>query len=296
MDMLVVGASGLLGSSVVRTALDRDFEVSGTYYTNKPSFDIDLFEADIRGLERIEQVIEINDPDFVVNCAALTDVDECEVNPDKAEAINAIGAKYIAEITAERDIQLIHSSTDYVFDGKQDDRYSELSPPNPVQVYGRSKLEGEENVIRTHQDPLIIRVSFVYGRHGASRELDGFPAWITKKIYNNEEINLFTNQCVTPTRAGYAAEIICRLAKIAVDVPDVLHVASKSCITPYEFGKEIVDILNKDPALIEKQDMKELNRPAERPVNTCLSTKCVDELLGEQSPSFRADLRRILSS
>jgi len=284
MKILVIGASGLVGSSLVRTCLEREVEVVGTYHTERPAFDTELLELDLRDGDRIRAVVEEVTPDAVVNCAAYTDVDGCERNPELARAVNAAGPGVLAEVCAERDVAFVHLSTDYVFDGETDEPYTEADDPNPIQVYGETKLEGEQRVLEAHSEAVVCRLSFVWGRHGATGNLEGFPAWVLGRARGGESVPLFTDQYVTPTRAGYAAEIVLDL--LDRDAQGVFHVANQGCVTPYEFGSLVLK-KGKPSAteLLAKSSLEDVERVAPRPKATCLSMERIKGILGHKQPT-----------
>jgi len=179
MRVLVVGSNGLLGGNVVETAREQGFEAAGTYHMSKPSFEIPLEKLDLREVEQLRSIVNEFSPHVVVNCAAMTDVDGCESDPDTACAVNGDAPGVIAEICDEANSYLVHVSTDYVFDGCARRPYKESDDPSPKQVYGESKLAGERSVRDTEADALVTRLSFVYGIHRSNGELTGFPAWVS---------------------------------------------------------------------------------------------------------------------
>jgi len=291
MKILVIGANGLVGSSLVRTCLERGIRVVGTYHTEQPAFDIELLELDLRDGDRIRAVVEEVAPDAVVNCAAYTDVDGCERNPELAHTVNAAGPGVLAEVCAERDVAFVHLSTDYVFDGETDEPYTEADDPNPIQVYGETKLEGERQVLEAYSEAIVCRLSFVWGRHGATGDLEGFPAWVLGRVQSGEEVPLFTDQWVTPTRAGDASEVILEL--LECDVEGLFHVASQDCVTPYRFGELVLGFSESSQTdLLEKSSSANVNREADRPAFTCLST---EELENKRS-TLESDIESVLTS
>ncbi|MEA5388502.1 sugar nucleotide-binding protein [Haloarculaceae archaeon H-GB2-1] len=189
MRVLTLGINGLLGSNVVTSALDQNHEVFGTYHTTVPSFDISMQQLDVTETDRVSEVVRSVDPDWVINCAAMTDVDGCERAPDRASEINAQPMEALSEACSNSSARLLHVSTDYVFGGGQTGPYDELATPDPRQVYGRSKLAGEQIVRKQAQDPLIARLSFVYGIHRHSKSLAGFPAWLMSALDENESVS-----------------------------------------------------------------------------------------------------------
>jgi len=245
--------------------------------------------------EDFEELLAEFSPSVVVNCAAMTDVDECEKQPELAHAINADAPGAMARYCSERGIGFVHVSTDYVFDGESNERYDEGSEPNPLQTYGRSKLAGDRNVRSAHDSPLIVRPSFVYGVNRASEtpELTGFPAWVRSRLADGQEIPLFTDQYVTPSRAGSTAETL--LGLIDDGASGAYHVAARSCVTPCEFGRVIASTIGAGTDALEEGSQSDVDRPATRPVNTCLDVEKVEERLGRAQPTLRADVDAIAS-
>lgn len=229
MEVLVTGAAGLLGSNVVTRAFDAGHHVTGTYHTTVPELPVPTRRLDIRDTDAFRSIAEELVPDMVVNCAAMTDVDDCEASPDRAEAINGRAPGELAATCAAAGITFVHVSSDYVFDGESESKYAEAAEPNPIQAYGRSKLLGEKRVRENHPTPLVVRPSFVYGIHGASGELQGFPAWVVSRLGGGEDAPLFVDQRVTPSRAGQAAKSILEL--VAAGADGTYHVASRDCIS-----------------------------------------------------------------
>lgn len=291
MDLLVVGANGLLGSNLVKAALDSEWTVAGTFHTTAPDLAVPLTRLDIRETAEISRIIRSYDPDHVVNCAALTDVDGCEEEPDAAADINATAPGELASVCQEDDRVFAHVSTDYVFDGTRMERYVETATTNPVQVYGETKLEGERAVRRAMDDAIVTRLSFVYGVHRGTGELTGFPAWVRDQLAAREEVSLFVDQRVTPSRAGQAASVIQELLR--EQRRGTYHVASRSCVTPYEFGDAIRDSMDTRKGLLANGTQSDLDRPATRPSDTCLDVTKVEEHLGRRQPTLTEDLQAI---
>lgn len=291
MSMLVVGASGLVGSVLVERARERGMQVAGTYNTTQPSLDVPLFQLDIRDQTAVRDVFDQVQPDVVVNCAAVTDVDECEANPETARAVNTTGAKTVAESCTKHGARFVQLSTDYVFGGHQRTSYREDDDPNPGQVYGQSKLDGEQATLEAAPKALICRLSFVFGHHGGTSEMTGFPAWVLGRARAGKQIPLYTDQHITPTRAGYAAEIVLKL--LSTEQKGTFHVASRDCVTPHKFGIIVLDEVGDDTTLVEKSSLDEVKRDAPRPAYTCLSTGKLADKLGEDPPSLRTEVKTL---
>lgn len=288
MRLLVVGANGLLGSNVVRTAQRRDWTVAGTYRSTRPAFDVPLTQFDLREHGDFDAVLDEHDPDAVVNCAAMTDVDGCEATPERARVVNGKGPGGLAAACERADARFVHVSTDYVFDGEASTPYDETAEPNPVQVYGETKLAGERAVRAESETALLTRLSFVWGRHGDTGELTGFPAWVRGRLQAGDSVPLFTDQWVTPTRAGQAAETI--LSLVEHDSTGCYHVACSSCVTPYEFGTVIAEREGADPDLLREGSAGDVDREAARPTYSCLDVEKVTAELGRPQPTVREDV------
>lgn len=288
MRVLVLGVGGLLGSNVATEAADRGVDVAGTYHSTRPSFEMPLDQLDIRDTDTVQELIDTHGPDAIVNCAAMTDVDDCEENPEMAREVNGRAPGQVAELCNDRGIAFVHVSTDYVFDGRGDRPYDESAATGPIQVYGESKLQGEHAVQDTHDSALVPRLSFVWGIHRASNELTGFPAWVRGRLLDGEPTPLFTDQNVTPSRAGAAAATILDL--LALEHDGLFHIAAQSCITPYDFGTSLCDRLDVDAGLIEGGQQSDVDRPAARPQYTCLDVSKVESVLVIPQPTLEADL------
>jgi dTDP-4-dehydrorhamnose reductase len=291
MQLLVVGAAGLLGSNVVAVSSERGYDVVGTYHSTEPPFDIPLYELDIRDCDRFREILNEHEPDAVFNCAAMTDVDGCESRSGVAYEVNGDAPGQLAAVCEEYEVEFAHVSTDYVFDGTKSEPYFETDEPNPVQEYGASKLEGERAVQSSHSSPLIARLSFVYGIDRSTGELTGFPAWVRGRLERGEETPLFVDQHVTPSRAGSTAETL--IDAVEQEVSGLFHVASRSCLTPYEFGERICESMNASESLLDEGSQTALDRPATRPEYTCLDVSKIEEQLGRAQPTLREDLAAI---
>ena len=208
MRLLIVGANGLLGSNVVYAGRQRGWDVCGTYHSTRPAFDVPLTQFDLGDYEEFGDLLEKYEPDVVVNCAAMTDVDGCERDPERAQLLNGDAPGGLAAHCAAHNVEFVHISTDYVFDGTARDPYAEEATPNPVQAYGKSKLDGERAVRSESEHALIARLSFVWGIHRSTGNLTGFPAWVRDQLRSDEAVPLFTDQWVTPKRAGQAADTL----------------------------------------------------------------------------------------
>lgn len=288
MAVLVIGANGLLGSATVKLLLRRETDVIGAYHSESPQFDIPLVQLDVKKTDPMATLIDKYEVETVINCAALTDVDACETNPELANKVNSIAPGRLATICSSREIDFVHFSTDYVFDGQSESFYTENDPPRPVQTYGHSKLAGERSVRDAKPDSLILRLSFLYGSRGDSGELEGFPQWVAQNLVAGESVQLFTDQYLTPSRVGQVAKTT--LSLLDSDTSGLFHVASRSCVTPYEFGIEVSDLIDGDETLITPSSISNIDRNAKRPQCSCLDVSKVERRLERQQPTLSEDL------
>ncbi|MFM9054005.1 MAG: SDR family oxidoreductase, partial [Solirubrobacterales bacterium] len=153
MKILVTGADGMLGQDLVEVSLAAGHEVRGLGRT----------DLDVTDPERVRDRLEIDRPDVVVNCAAWTDVDGAEDDPEGADLVNGEGAANVAEAAASVDARVLYVSTDYVFDGTKGEPYLESDPPAPISAYGRSKLKGEEATLFANPRAFVVRTSWLFG-------------------------------------------------------------------------------------------------------------------------------------
>lgn len=294
MRLLVVGGNGLLGSNVVYAGRQRGWDVTATYHSTRPAFDIPLIQFDLREYADFGGILDDHGPDVVVNCAAMTDVDACEANPERAHVLNGEAPGALAAQCRATGVDFIHVSTDYVFDGATRRPYHERDPPNPVQAYGESKLTGERAVSEESASALITRLSFVWGIHRSTDELAGFPAWVRDRAVADEAVPLFTDQWVTPTRAGQAAETLLDL--IEVDADGHYHVACASCVSPYEFGVTLVERTGLETDSLLRGSVDDVARDAARPRYSCLDVATLESTLTRSQPTLGEDIEAVRSS
>ncbi len=248
--VLVIGAKGMLGrdlTDVLHSSLPND-EILG--------WDID--EIDIQKGEETIFKIEKLRPDIVVHIAAYTDVDGCELNEEKAFAVNAEGTKHVALAASRCQAKMIYLSTDYVFDGNKREPYLETDFPHPLNVYGRSKLQGEQYVQELVRDALIIRTQWLYGRHGRN-----FVASILQQAREKRVLSIVNDQIGSPTYTADLASAV--IALIQFDARGIFHVTNSDFCTWYTFGQAILKLSGVDKVRVIPISSKELGRPAIRP-------------------------------
>jgi dTDP-4-dehydrorhamnose reductase len=224
MKVLVTGAKGMLGQDLCPILEDCDFDVIET----------DIDSMDITDLESVKKVISKNKPDIVIHCAAYTNVDKAEEDKETAYKINAEGTKNIAEVCKEKNITLIYISTDYVFDGTKKGKYLPDDKPCPINVYGDSKLKGEE-AVKKCEKYYITRTSWLYGHHGKNF----VETMISLK--DKPELKVVDDQIGCPTWTVELANGIVKL--ITEEMPfGIYHVCGSGHTSWYGFAKKIFEL------------------------------------------------------
>ncbi|MBC8310978.1 MAG: SDR family oxidoreductase [Candidatus Marinimicrobia bacterium] len=272
--VLITGAEGQLGR-VLQQRLGSSFNLIPT--AKSPS-DIaikkrNLRKMDITDFSSVESCIKIENPDIIINCAAMTNVDACEKNHTLAHEVNVVGIQNIIKATNKR-VKIIQLSTDYVFEGK-DGPYSETDPTHPISYYGRSKLEAE-NVLRGALHPYaIIRGSVLYGDPLNSKP--NFFAWVYDSLSQNKKINVVTDQTSNPAWLPSLSDAIMKL--ILLNGEGVYHFGSDDCLNRYEFAVLIATVFGFNPELITPVTSDSMSFVARRPTHSGLNTKKISEEL-----------------
>jgi dTDP-4-dehydrorhamnose reductase len=256
--ILVTGAAGQVGARVV-DALDGHHEVLGAAHD----------ALDLADREQVEQVVAEFAPDAVVNAAAMTNVDACERDPERAFAANALGVRHLAVATARRGAHLVHVSTDYVFDGRAAHPYDEWAAVHPLSEYGRSKLGGEIEVERHAASWATVRTSWVFGRRGTD-----LVSWAFGAFDRGELDGVLADQVSIPT---YAPDLAVLLARFAVERRHGLfHVTSGSeAVTRHELIVTALRARGLDPSNVVALDAADLDRPAARPPMSALDNRAL---------------------
>jgi len=260
LKVLITGISGMLGVDLYKT-LREEYEVVGLDLKDFPSTSLSsppLHKADITDGHGVRELFRQLAPDFVIHTAAYTDVDGCEKNPDRAHRVNALGTRNIALICQEKNIPLVYVSTDFVFDGKKNYPYAELDEPHPLNVYGRSKLAGENYIRSLLEGYFIVRTSWLYGQHGKN-----FVETILRLAEEKEVLTVVGDQVGSPT---YSRDLAQEMKKLASGSSyGIYHITNSGSCNWYEFAREILKLAEIKGVKVKPITSKELNRPARRP-------------------------------
>ena len=253
--ILVTGSQGQLGRSL--NEISGDYPELEFYFTDKE--DLDITKAD-----KVESYFSEHAIDGCLNAAAFTDVDGAERSPKSAFEVNATGVKNLAFACRKHDVFLIHISTDYVFDGEKEGGYLPNDTPNPINVYGASKLQGENYIQHILEHYVIIRTSWLYSEYGKN-----FYTTIRKKLIEEESIGVTGLQKGCPTHARDLARYILNWWHDPDRRYGILHYAGEDVMTWYEFAQKIAR--EHDPVLVEKIVKDDNYRSfAARPANSVL--------------------------
>jgi dTDP-4-dehydrorhamnose reductase len=273
--ILVTGASGLLGSKIVKLA-EQSFEVIPTHNTR--SFFKDSVKIDItNGAEVLRAAVQMR-PDVVMHVAAEARVDQCEKNREEAWKINAEGTKNVVVACSKIKAKLIYVSTDYVFDGEKG-LYVESDEPNPVNYYGWTKLKGEEFVRENCQDYVIARTSVLYGWHPWKTN---FALWVIESLRCGEPVSVVDENYNSPTLADNLAMVLLEMAK--TDLNGIFHTAGSERISRYEFAVKIAQKFDLDANMIKPVKMSELKMwIAKRPRDSSL---CINKAQNQLKTKF----------
>lgn len=281
MRILVTGAKGMLGTDLVKKLSIKN-DVKGV---DVEDFDITDEAETIRGIKKIF-------PKLVINTAAFTDVDACEKEREVAFKVNRVGARNVAAGCYKVNARFIHISTDYVFNGEKKEPYKEDDEPGPVNVYGQSKLEGEQEISRLQTSDfrlqtLIIRTSWLYGKNGRN-----FVDTILRLANEKDEIRVVDDQTGSPTYTVDLSESIERL--IDSDAAGIVHCSNSGECSWYDFAKEIIRIKGIKGVNVIPIESGEMKRPATRPSYSVLSNEKCYKLTGHRIRRWEDGLRDYL--
>ena len=282
MKVLVTGASGQLGHEVVRVSSRLGHEII------TPS----LQDMDFMVPDQVAETVLACRADWVVNCAAFTQVDQAESEPEAAFTVNRDSAGHLAQAVAELDGRLVHISTDFVFDGRQSCPYQEDDLPNPLSVYGQSKLEGEQAVLKAMPAAIVLRTAWVYGAHG-----ENFVKTMLRIAATGKPLRVVNDQTGTPTWAADLASVI--LPLFDCDAAGVLHYTNAGQTTWYGFAVAILEEAARLGFDIRTQAVHpvstdEYPTPATRPAYSVLDTQKIQACLPVPVPEWRDSLKNML--
>jgi len=283
MKILVTGSTGQLGCEVVRM-----FNMDGMDVTGIGRKTLDFCQP-----EQVMEWVSRFKADWVINCAAYTRVDMAEQEPDKAFLINRDATRAVAEGVRSYRGRLLHISSDFIFDGQQSHPYSEEDAPNPLGVYGQSKLEGEEAVLEVLPEALILRTAWVYGAQG-----NNFVKTILKFASERNEIQVIDDQLGSPTWSNDLANTIGTM--INSEASGIYNFTNEGVASWYDLANEVVIVARQlgypvKTGYVRPMPACDYKALATRPAYSVLSKRKIRNVLNFHIPHWRESLREMLT-
>ena len=280
-NLLITGSKGQLGLELAR--LESDFSNHTFFLTDKSSLDITNFEA-------VESFVLKNKITAIINCAAYTNVDKAEDEPKLANEINYLAVKNLAEIAKKNSLKFIHISTDYVFDGSSKTPYIEEDITNPQNIYGTTKLKGENALLAVNpNNSVIIRTSWLYSIFG-----NNFVKTMLKLTKEKEKISVVSDQIGSPTNAKDLAKAILQVVPlIKNEGVQIYHYANKGECSWFQFAEEIVR-LSKIECDVEPISSVKFSAKAKRPNFSLLNTEKIQQTFDLEIPHWKDSLKECI--
>lgn len=279
--ILVTGSNGQLGSCI------KDLEVKFSEF-NYIFTDSD--QLDITDCNNLNQLFSANKIDWCINCAAYTAVDKAEAERSKAFLVNSQGAQNLAQICKKHKTRLIHISTDFVFDGIKSTSYNENDTPNPIGVYGKSKLAGELAITSLLKEYYIVRTSWLFSEFG-----NNFVKTMLRLAHTNEEINVVDDQFGTPTYARDLSEALMEIIVQNNDKFGIYHYSNCGVTSWYNFAKKIFE-LNTNKIRLNPISTSEYPTIAKRPINSALNQTKIEQTFNLKIPNWEDSLKITLNN
>jgi dTDP-4-dehydrorhamnose reductase len=292
--VLITGANGLLGQALV-TRMSRfpDYDVLATARDERPRFtdaSCGYAPLDVTDAEAVGTLFEDFAPTAVVNCAAVTQVDDCETSRERCRRVNAGAVETLAGACHRTGARLLQLSTDFVFDGTEGP-YAEDARPAPVNYYGEAKLAGENAARGAGIGKwAIARTVLVYGT-GSDLKRSNILLWLLEELQAGRRVQVVTDQIRTPT---YVTDLAAGVEKmVRHDASGLYHLAGRELVSVYEFAQTVAEVYGLDKALIEPTDRTEFQQTAERPLVTGLITLKAETEVGFRPRRLRPALRHL---
>lgn len=294
--VLITGANGLLGQHLVKLLLQKGSHVIAVGKgESRLSFagagHLVYYSVDITNDFLLHQVMEKEKPDTIVHAAAVTQVDDCQLNQENCEAVNVRATAQLLLSAEAFSKHFIYISTDFVFDG-QKGNYTETDDMNPVSWYGFTKVQAE-SIVETSEIPFaVVRTCLVYGNALAGTR-SNIISWVKKSLEEGRQIKVVNDQWRTPTYVEDLAKAIWLI--IQKEAKGVYHISGKDTLTPYDMALQTAAFCKLDASLIEKADAGSFTQPAKRPPRTGFDISKARSELGFEPLSFAEGLARMLA-
>lgn len=285
--VLFTGATGLLGRYFFSN-IPPGYEVVGTFNTNNFSKRKDFIKLDITNKDEVLKIFKEVKPDVVVHAASLGNVDYCETHKKKAYDVNVLGTKNVLSACKQIGAKIIFTSSNAIYDG-ENPPFSENSPINPLDVYGKTKIEGEKLIEKSNVPFVILRLMTMYGwpQYGGRNNPVG---WVIEELQNKRKINVVSDIFNNHLYAGQAADIVWQLIK-KNKRNEIYNIAGGECISRYELALRVAEVFNLDAPLIKPVTSNFFKSIAKRPKNTCFNTAKIEKDFNYKPLDINSGLR-----
>ncbi len=282
--ILIPGVSGLLGINLAMEAM-REHEVIGVDRGKLKSAPFPVYTIDILRRDAIDSLLDETQPDWLINCAALANLEECEDDPNRAKMLNVDLPAQLAKSCAERGIRFVHISTDAVFDGEKTEPYTEEDQPNPLGTYAQTKLDGEQAAFGENASAIVARVNMFGWSLGGRRSLGEF---FVNNLSEGKNVNGFTDVIFCPMLVNQTSRLL--LEMLEKSLTGLYHVVGAQAMNKYQFGVEIARKFGLKESLITPKSVEASELTAKRSHNLWLSTHKLSTDLGHEIPHFSTGL------
>ncbi|MDP1546167.1 MAG: SDR family oxidoreductase [Anaerolineales bacterium] len=282
--ILVTGVSGLLGINFAQEMTGRH-DIVGVDRGKLSRAPFRILKQDLLDAGAVDFILDATRPAWVVNCAAIADLDACENDPGLAQRLNTDLPRQLARACKVRSIPFVHVSTDAVFDGEKDGIYTEEDAPNPLGVYAKTKFEGEQAVLTENSSAIVARVNFYGWSLGGRRSLAEF---FFNNLSNNKSMSGFTDVVFCPMLVNDTARILVKM--LQKKLSGLYHLVGPQAMSKYQFGVEIARRFSLKEGEISPKSILSSGLLARRAHNLWLSTHKLSTDLGEDLPEFSTGL------
>jgi dTDP-4-dehydrorhamnose reductase len=284
MKLLLTGVSGLLGINFAQEMMGVH-EIVGVDRGKLVNAPFKVLKQDLLDADAVESVLDLAQPEWLINCAALADLEACEDNPDIAKRLNTVLPRRLARACKARNIPFVHISTDAVFDGEKDGFYSEEDQPNPQNIYAKTKFDGEWAVLTEDPGAIVARVNFYGWSLGGRRSLAEF---FHHNLTNNKSMSGFTDVVFCPMLVNDTARTLVKMLQRGLS--GLYHLVGPQAMSKYQFGVEIARKFSLHENEISPKSILSSSLTARRSHNLWLSTHKLSTDLGEDLPDFSTGL------
>ena len=286
--ILVTGSAGLIGTQIVKDLLDNHKQVYSCYNKTKPELGI-ITHLDLTKKDDIVNTMNRIKPDVVIHLGAMTDVELCETETELAKKINTNATEILALESEKYNTFFVYMSTDYVFDGKVGMK-KENDKTNPINFYGKSKLDGERVFKKITTPNVIVRTSTPFGLH--SKKIS-FPIWVKKNLELEKEISVVVNQYTSPSYVPNISKMIIEIMERKIT--GIIHLAGATKISRYDFAVQICKIINANKQFLKLIKMEQMDWKAQRPADSSLSVSKANKILKNKPEKIEDSLKLLFN-